>query len=82
MLFAFPWTLYIRWSSVKGKPGTKKRRAMAALYALSISYMLTYALAQSYFLRFDTFPFMSLCWSIILIGNTDHNRIENEFNEA
>ncbi len=82
MLLAFPWTLYMRWSAVKGKPGTRQRRAMAALYALSISYMLTYAMAQSYFLRFDTFPFMSLCWSIILIGNIDHNRIENEFNEA
>ena len=82
MLYAFPGTLYTRWSAVKGPPGSRQRRAMAALYAFAISYLTTYALAQSYFLRFDTLIFMAMCWTILVIGNTDQNRVENEFRSA
>ena len=80
LIYAFPGKLYVRWAQIKGRPGTRQRQAMAALYACSISYMATYALAQSYFLRFDTFSFLTLAWTVILIGNVDQNRIENEFN--
>lgn len=79
LLLAFPVKLYKRWPEVKGLPGTRQRQAIAALYASSISYMSTYALAQSYFLRFDTFAFLTLSWTVILIGNFDQNSIENEF---
>ncbi len=81
LLMAFPAKLYKRWPEVKGPPGTRQRKAIAALYATSLSYLATYALAQSYFLRFDTFVFLTLAWTVILIGNIDHNRVEHEFNE-
>lgn len=79
LVLAFPAKLYKRWSEIKGPPSTRQRQAIAALYATSISYMGSYALAQSYFLRFDTFAFLTLTWTVILIGNTDQNRIEHEF---
>ena len=81
LLYAIPGKLYERWDNVKGRPGTRQRKAMAALYASSISYLSVYALAQSYFLRFDTFTFMTLAWTVVLIGNIDQNRIENEFDD-
>lgn len=79
LLIAYPGKLFIRWKSIQGSDYSHQRKAVAALYAIAITYMLTYALAQSYFLRFDTFTFMSLTWVILIIGNTDQNRIENEF---
>ena len=80
LLYAIPWTLYAEWNRVKGCVGSKQRRAMAALYAFLLSYLLTYALAQSYFMRFDTFPFMATVWAILVIANNDQNQVQNEFN--
>ncbi len=82
LLMAFPAKLYKRWREVKGPPGSRQRRAIAVLYATSISYMSTYALAQSYFLRFDTFVFLTLAWTVLLVGNVGQNRIEKEFSEC
>ena len=82
ILYVVPWTLYKRWPAIKGLPGTRQRRAMAAIYACSISYLTVYALAQSYFLRFDHYTFMTMCWCILVIGNPDQTRIENEIAPA
>ena len=82
MLFAYPGVLFFRWSAVRGPAGSDQRRAMSALYACSISYLTVYAFAQSYFLRFDTFTFLTLSWVVLLVGNTDQNRVENEFSQA
>lgn len=78
----FPGALFTRWHHVSGNSGTPRRRAMAALYACAIAYMVSYGLAQSFFLRFDSFPFMVLTWSILVITNRDSNGIDHEFETA
>lgn len=78
----FHGALFTRWQHVSGNSGTPRRRAMAALYACAIAYMVSYGLAQSFFLRFDSFPFMVLTWSILLITNRDSNGIDHEFETA
>jgi O-antigen ligase len=71
--------LFTHWSRVRGDIGSPRRRAMAALYAAAFGYMLSYAFAQSFLLRFDSFPFLVLTWSTLLITNRDHNGINQEF---
>lgn len=71
--------LFTHWHRLSGNSGSSQRRALAALYACAIAYMISYAFAQSFFLRFDSFPFMVLTWSILLITNRDHNNINTEF---
>lgn len=73
---------FTHWRHASGSSGSPRRRAMAAIYACAIAYMLSYAFAQSFFLRFDSFPFMVLTWSILLITNRDRNNIDNEFPTA
>lgn len=75
----FHGALFTHWGRVRGESGSPRRRAMAALYAATFSYMLSYAFAQSFFLRFDSFPFLVLTWSTLLITNRDHNGINQEF---
>jgi len=82
MMLAFPVTLLSRWKSVRGEIGTPQRQAMAAIYAMVIGYMCTYAFAQSYFLRFDTFVFMSMCWSVIVIANPTQTSVDAEFRDS
>ena len=75
----FHGALFTHWGRVRGDCGSPRRRAMAALYAAAFCYMLSYAFAQSFFLRFDSFPFLVLTWSTLLITNRDHNGINQEF---
>lgn len=78
----YHFALFTHWRRVSGDSGSSQRRAMAALYACAIAYMVSYAFAQSFFLRFDSFPFMVLTWSVLLITNRDRNNIDCEFANA
>jgi O-antigen ligase len=42
-----------RWLSIRGSPGSEQRKATSALYATSITYLIIYALGESYFLKVD-----------------------------
>jgi exopolysaccharide production protein ExoQ len=79
VLFCFPFALYKRWHAVRGDEHNLQRKCMAALYSTAISYMLIYAFAQSFFLRFDSFPFLIVAWITLIVVNTGQNRIETEF---
>jgi exopolysaccharide production protein ExoQ len=71
--------LFRRWLSIRGSPGSAQRKAMSALYATSITYLIIYALGESFFLKVDNFVFMTVTWIMLLLGNPDVNCIENEF---
>lgn len=81
MIFCFHLQFILRWPSLKSDSGTAQRRAISALCATALSYCTIYALAQSFFLRFDSFHFLVFIWSLLLITNSDENRIELEFTE-
>ena len=68
-----------RWLSIRGSAGSAQRKATSALYATSITYLIIYALGESYFLKVDNFVFMTVTWIVLLVGNPDVNCIENEF---
>jgi O-antigen ligase len=71
--------LWFRWLSIRGSPGSDQRRAISALYATMLSYLLIRGLGESFFLALTGFPFMCLTWIILVITNPDLNCIENEF---
>lgn len=68
-----------RWLSIRGSPGSVQRKATSALYATALTYLVIYALGESYFLKVDNFVFMTVTWIMLLLGNPDVNCIENEF---
>jgi O-antigen ligase len=82
VLLLFPiWLLFV-WKTVQGAPGTAQRRATSAMMAVAWSYMLLYSMGQSFFLRFDVFPFFMLTWITLIMSNTDSNGILCEFEET
>lgn len=82
VILLLPCQLLLQWPQKQGTPFSPQRHAVSALLACSFAYFLTYSLAQSYFLRFDSFPFFILFWSVVLMVNPAPNRIENEFAES
>jgi O-antigen ligase len=74
-----PWQLFVAWRSWQGPPGSPQRRATAAVTATALAYLLTYAVAQSYLLRFDSFPFFVLGWTLLVMTNPGSNRVPREF---
>ena len=81
ILFCFPFALLRRWHQIKDEANTQQRRTTAALYSTAISYMIIYAFAQSFFLRFDSFPFLIIAWITLLVANKGSNGIESEFDQ-
>jgi O-antigen ligase len=82
VLFLFPASLFLAWTRVQGESGSAQRRATAAMMAVAWSYMLLYGMGQSFFLKFDVFPFFILTWITLIFTNPDSNRIEQEFKET
>jgi len=78
-LALFHLSILMAWPRTKGPKSSAQRRAVAALVAVSLGYAVSYAMSQSYLLRFDTFPFFVLVWTTLLLTNSGKNRIECEF---
>ncbi|MEX0326951.1 MAG: O-antigen ligase family protein [Puniceicoccaceae bacterium] len=79
VLLLFPVAQLIAWKKQAGIPGTAQRRAMAAMLSVSLCYMVFYSMAQSFYLRFDSYPFLILTWITLVMVNPDKNQITNEF---
>lgn len=79
ILLIFPFSLYLSWISQKASTGAPLRKASAAMVSAAVSYMVIYAFSQSYFLRFDSFPFFILAWITLLMTNRSSNSMNAEF---
>lgn len=72
----------ILWRSLFTLIGSKHlacRRSAASLIAFVIACLGMYSWSQSYLLRLDQFTMMVMMWSLLLLGNEDHNRFISEF---
>jgi O-antigen ligase len=79
VICVFPIGLLIAWLRHSGAAGSERRKAVSAMLAVSFAYMGIYAFGQSFFLRFDAFPFFVLAWITMILGNPDANNLDTEF---
>ncbi|MBC2603332.1 O-antigen ligase family protein [Puniceicoccus vermicola] len=82
VLIVFPLRIFLSWTFVSGSPGSRQRNCSAAMLAVVISYMSIYAMSQSFFLRFDAFPFFAICWITLIFTNPDRNHLNYEFSQG
>jgi len=82
VLIIFPARLYFHWRFVSGESGSDRRRAASAMMTVAFSYMLIYSMGQSFFLRFDVYPFFIVTWITLIIINPDSNNLSTEFSES
>ena len=52
---------------------------MAAMMAVAFGYMLSYGFGESFFLKYDKFPFFIIVWITLIFTNRDTQRIAKEF---
>jgi O-antigen ligase len=81
VLILFPVRLLLAWRRICGPPGSPRRAAVSAMMAVAFGYMIVYAFGQSFFLRFDVFPFLVVGWITLLLTNPDSNNLASEFPE-
>lgn len=82
VLVIFPLGLLLAWFRHGGTAGSAQRQASAAMVAVAFAYMVVYAFGQSFFLRFDAFPFFILTWITLILNNPDQNNLSAEFGET
>ncbi len=79
VVLLFPIRLIFAWLKFSNNCQATRKKAMSAMMAAAFSYMLTYAFSQSFFLRFDAFPFFILVWITLIFTNQDTQNLQREF---
>jgi O-antigen ligase len=72
-------TLASAWQSLRGPPRTPQREAVVSMIAIGFALILVYGGGEGFLLKMDKIPFLVLIWFVLLLRNTDENRVEQEF---
>ncbi len=81
VLALFPLSLLWVWLRSQGSSGGAKRKAMAAMMAAAFSYMTVYGFGESFFLKYDKFPFFIIVWITLIFTNRDTQCLSREFSD-
>lgn len=81
VLIVFPLRSIVTWRRYCGEVGSERRRALSSLLAAGIGVMSSYAMAQSFYFKMDSFPFFFLFWAVLLLSNSDLNGVDREFED-
>jgi O-antigen ligase len=80
VVILFAGTVWCGWMRLGAGGATAPRaRAVAAMVAVTLALMTLYGWGESFLLKLDKLPMLTVLWFVLLIGNRGENRIEAEF---
>ncbi len=82
VIATIPLRMFPMWLRARGKRGTWRRNAAAAIFASAASMLLVSSWSESFLLKADKLQFFALLWGLLLLENPGPNRFEMEFAEG